>query len=154
MNTIDLRFDLVGEMLIAKYCRCLESLKLLSCKVFHFVHLLYQRYILHTPEVVIEAFLERLLIADQLVCYSCFPSRNDYDVENDNRDHNYCRCEVCPNIDTLVVHHEQASYDFFGGIEIYSIAMCNCFVVFHKTRRFLVMANEMVLLVRRFPFRL
>lgn len=57
------------------------------------------------------------------------------------------RDAVTPNVNALVVQHEQTAYDFRRSIEVDAVAMGYVVVVLHKFRCGCVVSDEMPLLV-------
>lgn len=48
-----------------------------------------------------------------------------------NNEHQYGAEEVGPDIDTLVVYHEEGANNFLGGIEVNAISTKNVKVIYH-----------------------
>jgi transaldolase len=59
------------------------------------------------------------------------------------------RQTVRPDVDTLVVQHEQTPQDARGSIEVDAVAMCDVQVILHESRRLFVFTNEVFLLLGR-----
>lgn len=47
---------------------------------------------------------------------------------------------MAPDVDTLVVEHEQTFKDLFGRVEIDAITVCDMLVVFHVIRSCMVIS--------------
>lgn len=79
---------------------------------------------------IFELVIEVLLIFFQLIFKFCFIDnrKKTYNKSNDNQSTN----QMCPNIDCLVMKHEQTSYNLQWILIIESISISNVLIKSHK----------------------
>jgi hypothetical protein len=71
----------------------------------------------------------------------------DHEVEGDDEDDEEEGGQaVAPDVDALVVEHEEAAEDAFGSVEVYAVAVGDMVVVLHIAGSGLIVSDEMGLL--------
>jgi hypothetical protein len=62
--------------------------------------------------------------------------RNDKDADDEGRD------TVAPNVDAFVVEHEKTFDNFFGSVEVDSVAMRNMLIILHVLRSSVIISDR------------
>ena len=100
--------------------------------------------------VVVHTIPETLLVSWKRT-FHCFSIDNK--VESCNKDQDEESWEaVTPDVDTLVMHHEEASNNFSGSIEVDPVSMSDVTIILNKLRSGLESSNEMFLIILFFVF--
>ena len=102
--------------------------------------------------VVVHTIPETLLVSWKRT-FHCLSIDNK--VESGNKDQDEESWEaVAPDVDTLVMHHEETPNNFPGSIEVDPVSMSDVTIVLNEPGSILESSNEMFLIILFLFFRL